>query len=212
MPNPWNDDPPGSEHQIAANILALGPQYQDDAAKRPVPTITLAQQWHRAIYAGVQLPEPYYAGELRDSDSNFPALYGYEVEVAGVVATLSADVPSELAQLETRIQTACELLDAAVPVGGPPPDDPALQAVVATCGNVHGEWVRIHPFANGNGRTARLWATWIALRYGLPPFIRIRPRPAGLPYGAAAAASMHGNHRLCILVFEQMLRAKLGQR
>ena len=160
----------------------------------------------------MQLPEPYYAGEIRDSDPQFPELFGSEVQVGGVLGTPSKDVPADLAQLETRIQTACTRLDAAVPRGGLPLEDAALRAVIATCGYVHGEWVRIHPFANGNGRTARLWATWIELRYGLPPFIEIKPRPAGQPYAATAAASMHGDHRLCIRVFEQMLRAKLGQR
>jgi Fic family protein len=210
LPNPWNDDPPGSAQQIEANILALGPQFQADASTRPAPTIAMAQDWHRAIYAGIRLPEPYYAGEIRDSDPTFPELYGYEVQVGGVLGTRSKDVPAELAQLETRLQTVCTRLDAAIPVG-PPPDNPTLQAVIAACGNVHGEWVRIHPFANGNGRTARLWATWIGVRYGLPPFIQVKPRPAGQPYAAAAAASMQGDHRLCILVFQQMLRAKLGQ-
>jgi hypothetical protein len=41
----------------------------------------MAQDWHRQIYKGVRLPVPYYAGEVRDSDSNFPELYGYEVGV-----------------------------------------------------------------------------------------------------------------------------------
>lgn len=171
----------------------------------------MAQDWHRAVYAGVQLPESCYAGEIRDSDARFPALYRYEVQVGGMLGTPAKDVPGELARLETRIRTVCARLDAAIPAGAPPPDDQHLRAVVAACGNVHGEWVRIHPFANGNGRTARLLATWIGLRYELPPFIEVKPRPAGQPYAVAAAASMRGDHRLCIVVFEQMLRAKLGQ-
>jgi hypothetical protein len=211
LPKPWNDDPPGSQPQIQANIAALGPSFKSDARTRPVPTIASAQDWHRAVYAGIALPENYYAGEIRDSDPNFPELYGYEVEVGGVLGVLSRDVPAELARLEGRIQTVCDRLDSAIPQGTTPSDGAACRAVIATCANVHGEWVRIHPFANGNGRTARLWATWIGLRYGLPPFIEVKPRPAGQPYAAAAAASMRGDHRLCALVFDQMLRAKLGQ-
>jgi hypothetical protein len=65
-----------------------------------------------------------------------------------------------------------------------------LAAIVDLCAWAHAEWVRIHPFANGNGRTARLWANCLAMRYGLPPFIRLRPRPnSGY---AAAAKAMHG--------------------
>lgn len=75
----------------------------------------------------------------------------------------------------------------------------------------HGEWVRIHPFANGNGRTARTWANWIAARYGLPMFVSVKPRPASLLYEVAAGASMgsppqvRGDHGLTTLVFVAML-------
>ena len=65
--------------------------------------------------------------------------------------------------------------------------------------------MRIHPFANGNARTARAWANWAALRYGLPPFVRLRPRPEGLAYAAAAHASMRGEHALAIGAFRQQL-------
>jgi hypothetical protein len=211
LPHPWNDDPPGSRGQIEANILALGPQFAADARLRPLPTIARAQDWHRALYLGVQLPVTYYAGEVRDSDDRFAKLYGYEVQIGEALGVLSKDVPAELARLELRAQTICSRLDAAIAVGAPPADEQALRAVVATCGNVHGEWVRIHPFANGNGRTARLWATWIGVRYGLPPLIQVKPRPADEGYAAAAAASMRGDHSLCIATFTQMLREKLGQ-
>lgn len=62
---------------------------------------------------------------------------------------------------------------------------------------------RIHPFANGNGRTARLWANAIAMRFGLPPFVRIRPRPGGA-YGRAAAAAMTGDQRPTASLFRRM--------
>jgi Fic family protein len=214
LPKPWNHDPPGSQQQIETNIVALGPQFRTDAKSRPMPTVAMAQGWHRALYTGVELPEPYYAGEIRDSDPQFPELYGYEVRVGSAPGVPSPEVPGELAQLETEIQAVCNRLDAAIPGGAAPPDDATLRAVIAACANVHGESVRIHPFANGNGRTARLWATWIGLRYGLPTFILVKPRPAGEPYAAAAAASMRRDHRLCALcalLFEEMLRTKLGQ-
>ena len=211
MPKSWGGDPPGSQPQIQANIAALGATLGADAQARPVPTITTAQDWHRAIYVGVQLPEPYFAGEIRDSDPRFPELYGYEVRVGGVLGVRSKDVPGELALLETRLRTICARLDAAIPAGTTPSDAATYLAVINTCANAHGEWIRIHPFANGNGRTARLWATWLGLRYGLPPFVEVKPRPAGQPYAAAAAASMHGNHQLCAVLFDQMLKAKLAQ-
>jgi hypothetical protein len=66
------------------------------------------------------------------------------------------------------------------------PDADQLAAIVDLCAWIHAEWVRIHPFANGNGRTARLWANCLALRYDLQPFIRLRP---WLNSGYAAAGT-----------------------
>ncbi len=83
-----------------------------------------------------------------------------------------------------------------------------LHGVLTLCAVLHGEWIRIHPFANGNGRTARLWANWAALRYELPPFVTIKPRP-GQPHAAAAMASMRGDHQMMTAVFDQMLRTSL---
>jgi Fic family protein len=63
----------------------------------------------------------------------------------------------------------------------------------------------MHPFANGNGRTTRLWANHIAMRYGLPPFVRLRPRPDG-EYAAACAAAMVGRWQATAQFFRQMYR------
>src|SRR5207237_10041054 len=115
VPKPWTDDPPGPQPQIEANIFALGPRFRADAKSRPVPTIAMAQEWHRAIYAGVGLPEPYYAGEVRDSDAQFPELYGYEVRVGGALGVASHEVPAEIVRLVARNQTVCKRLDAAIP-------------------------------------------------------------------------------------------------
>jgi Fic family protein len=85
-----------------------------------------------------------------------------------------------------------------------------LHGVLTYCAILHGEWVRIHPFANGNGRTARLWANWAALRYGLPPFVTIKPRPSDPAYAAAAFASMGGDHSTMVAVMRQMLHDALS--
>ena len=72
------------------------------------------------------------------------------------------------------------------------------------CAWAHGEWVRIHPLTNGNGRTARLWANSLLVRYGLPPVIGLRPRPGG-GYGAAGAAAMRGDVRPTRVELAKML-------
>jgi hypothetical protein len=172
----------------------------------------MAQEWHRGVYRGIDLPVPYYAGEVRDAAPRFPELIGYEVRVGPYPGVSSRDVPSQLALFQDHVQEAVARLDPAVAPGSAPGSGPLLQAVFNMCGGAHGEWIRIHPFANGNGRTARLWALWVAARYGLPPFIRLMPRPAGTLYAAAAAASMRGDHGPTVTVLHEMLRDWVRRR
>jgi hypothetical protein len=80
-----------------------------------------------------------------------------------------------------------------------------IDRVVGLAAWAHGEWVRIHPFANGNGRTARLWANYVFCRYGLLPIVVVRPRPDG-PCGLAAQESMRrGNHEPTKRLFWELL-------
>jgi Fic family protein len=211
VPAPWGD-PPGYETQVAANARRVLADIAAGADERLVPTVAMAQQWHRDLYDGIPRPVDYYAGEVRDSDTRFPGLIGYEVQVGSLFGVPSAEVPQALSQFEQGAQQAASNLDAAIPVGRDAWDmrPPELHGVLTYCALLHGVWVQIHPFANGNGRTARLWANWAALRYGLPPFVSIKPRPGGDFYGAAAAASMRGDHQVMVAVFDQMLRSYLA--
>jgi hypothetical protein len=155
-------------------------------------------------------PFDYYAGEIRESDPRFPELIAYEVRVGPNPGVRSELVPAALKQFQERAQAVTARLDAVITASAEPHALTSVQlhGVLTLCAILHGEWVRIHPFANGNGRTARLWANWAALRYGLPPFVTIKPRP-GQPYGSAAMASMNADHRVTVAVFDQMLRAYL---
>ncbi len=94
-------------------------------------------------------------------------------------------------------------LDEDLPVGKELDAD-ELAAIIDLCAWAHAEWVRIHPFTNGSGRTARLWANFLAMRYGLPPFVRLRPRPdAG--YEDDGAKAMQGDWKPTAVVFRRLL-------
>ncbi len=210
MSVPWNEDDPQDSEIISLNLVRVLSGLDRDASARIPPTLGMAQEWHRQTYQGVRLPVPYYAGEIRDSDSNFPELYGYEVKVGPNPGIASRLVPEQLAQFEANMLQVVAVLDAAIPVGTIP-SDPQIESVVVLCANAHGEWVRIHPFANGNGRTARIWVNWCALRYALPPFIRMKPRPDGILYSIASMNSMLGNHQMMVAVLADMLSRRLRE-
>lgn len=215
MPIEWSGDgTPADALQIERNLAELLGDLREDAARRDLPTIGMAREWHRRIFQGVSVPVPYFAGGIRDSDPSEPELVDYEVAVRGPAGVASAvraaEVPAALASFRDVLRSKVSHLDQLHPyvdlgvVTGP------LDSVMKLCAWVHGEWVRIHPFVNGNGRTARIWANWIALRYGLPAFVRLRPRPFGDRYASAAERSMAGDHRYIEVEMYRLLEAYLG--
>ena len=121
----------------------------------------------------------------------------------------AAEVGEELAQFESKLRALVKELDSMLPIGQEPDAD-QLAAILDLCSWAHAEWVRLHPLANGNGRAARLWANCIAMRYGLPPFIRLRPRP-NYGYGVAGAKVMQGDWKPTAVVFRRLLDAFLSE-
>lgn len=207
----WDEDTPGDLPTIIANIKSLRPSVEADATARPTPSLSVALEWHRRVYAGVAVPHPGYVGAVRDSDPLLPCLVDYEVAVGTANGVLARDVPAALDAFVGATATVIAALDAAVAPGAIATDPPVVAAIVRLCAYAHGEWIRIHPFANGNGRTARIWANWIAVRYGLPPFVRIKPRPDDVLFAGAAEMSMRGDHRATEAMFVSMLEDALQE-
>jgi fido (protein-threonine AMPylation protein) len=220
MPGPvWGEDSPADEAVIAANTTTVLTAVVAAATLRRVPDLELAHDWHRTLYRGVaSVPAPHYLGQVRGSDH--PDLHDYEVGILDGHGRLHAGtapvgyVEAELVRFFRSMRSAVTSLDAVIGPGDRPVDAPQLHSVLELAAIAHGEWIRIHPYANGNGRVGRTWANWVAVRYGLPPFVRIKPRPDGLLYGQAANASMGrppsftGDHRLTVQVFLDLLRTR----
>ncbi len=201
----WNEDRPRDLPTIIANIKGLWPSIENDATARPTPSPAIALEWHRRMYDRVAVPHPDYVGQVRDSDPRFPCLIDYEIAVGTARGLRARDVPAALNAFMRATAAVVSALDAAVPPGSIASSPPVVAAIVRLCAYAHGELIRIHPFANGNGRTARVLANWIAVRYGLPPFVRIKPRPDDVLFAGAAEMSMRGDHRPTEAMFASML-------
>lgn len=209
MPVPWNSDDPPDLPRIAENLRHLLRRIVEAAPGRDSPSVAMARDWHRQIFRDVRVPVAAYVGGVRGGEADTPELVDYEVVVGQLRGVASREVAAELARFETSMRKAVAKLDTILPAGEKPVEQPTLQSVLTLCAHAHGEWARIHPFANGNGRVARLWANWCAVRYGLPPFVRLQPRPEGSAYAMAAADSMRGRHRAMLAVFADMLTRRL---
>lgn len=220
MPGPdWGNDSPADEALIAVNVTSVLSAIVAERASRLPPSLALAHRWHRTIYRDVpSVPAQHYLGGVRGS--SHPDLADYEVGLVDgdgrvhAEAVPAGQVGAQLTRFLRSMTLAVASLDAAVRPGDQPGDHLQLSSVIELAAIAHGEWVRIHPYANGNGRIARTWANWVAVRYGLPPFVRIKARPDGLLYGQAANASMGrppsyaGDHQLTVQVFVDLLRQR----
>lgn len=200
MPD-WDKDSP----RLRQNLGQVLKEIVLAAERREIPTLEAARHWHSRIMECLSVPDQRYVGAFRGE----PGLERTQVRVGANYGVDSVEVYGELARFEKKLQALVAELDALLPMDHDLDAD-QLAAVIDLCAWVHAEWVRIHPFANGNGRTARLWANSIAVRYGLPPFIRLRPRPnAG--YGDAGAKSMQGDWKSTAVVFRRLLSDFLAE-
>jgi hypothetical protein len=195
MPPDWDGDSP----QLRENLARLLEHVEADARQRKLPTLEAARFWQRDIMVDLSVPDPKYVGAFRGE----AGLEDVQVRVAGSWGVAAPAVAEALREFEQRLQSAVAYLDDSVPFGADPNSE-QLGAILEICAWAHAEWVRIHPFANGNGRTARLWANSLAMRYGLPPFVRMRPRLGGA-YGSVSKMAMSGDWRPTVEVFRQLL-------
>jgi len=191
------------------------------AGARALLTQADLKRWHSTLYAGCDVPSPAYVGRFRGEPH--PDVVNYEVGVGPVmpdgfpdrVGVWASEVAHQVAGFLDQLRLALGALDAAVSRGTRPTTVDDLQEVVAVVAIAHGELLRIHPFVNGNGRTARLLAAHISLRYGLPAFVTLKPRPFDVAYARASRQSMGrppafiGDHTEATAVFAHLLALQL---
>ena len=168
-------------------------------------------QWHKDCFAGlVGASNECFLGAYRGS--RHPRLKKMRVVVAALEGAPPHAVTGELNKFFSELQNRMSKLEAEIKIDHDK-SKKELRRVAELAGWAHGEWVRIHPFANGSGRTARLIANWVLSRFRLLPMVGIRPRPE-YPYGQAAIASMQGDHsqiaRFIVELFEKPPRSAGG--
>lgn len=205
MPD-WDQD----STQLQSNLRVAAEWARDHAQARTEPSLDQTRQWHRKIMTGLQVLAPAHASWI----GYFRGEAGQEsvrVRVGGMEGIDPRQVKEELNHFERRLRTLVKHLDERLSPGTLPDDTETLEMILLLMSWVHSEWIRIHPFANGNGRIARLWSNWVAMRYGLPPFVRLRPRPEGNAYTTAAAQAMQGDYEAILPVFRWMLRQFLDE-
>jgi hypothetical protein len=195
MPGPEWDDDVASE-RAAENLRGLARSIPAESAQsRAMPTASMARDWHQSMLQGVRVPDEAYRGGFR-GDAH-PALADYEATVGRVPVLRAASVGEEIRKFVTEFQNQVTWLDEVNALEDPSVLDPDfVMKVLEVAAWLHCEWVRIHPFVNWNGRTARMWILWLCARYGLPQLLAIRPRPDDTGYDSTTQLGTIGEHRL----------------
>ena len=200
MPD-WDEDSP----QLRQNLTRILEEIAHDTEERKPPTVAMVRRWQTLFMQGLKPTNPQYIGAFRGESG----LKKTRIKIGSHWGVPPAKVAEELHEFQQKLQAAVTQLDKLLPVDSELDTD-ELAAVTDLCAWAHAEWVRIHPFANGNGRTARLWANFLAMRYGLPPFVRLRPRPDD-GYGDAGTQAMKGDWEATAIVFRRMLKRFLDE-
>jgi fido (protein-threonine AMPylation protein) len=191
----WDDEV--ETERARANLARLAVSIASESNEsRSLPTADLARSWHREMLDGVDVPDKAYRGGFRGDDH--PALIDYEVTVGGLPTTRACDVSSEVRNLltDSKIRvTELDDLDAMTDPTMLAPD--FVKEALDAAAWLHCVWVKIHPFVNGNGRTARMWILWLCGRYGIPQLLELRPRP-GMGYNGAAQLGVTGDYSMLL--------------
>jgi hypothetical protein len=219
----WQDDDPRNLSLIQNNAAQLITELRATAAERILPTRAELCRWHAGLYAACEVPVSGYVGHFR-GDPAVKELIDYEVGLGArlqdgnleKMGVWARQVGEEMDGVLAGLHAVFTELDARLPVGKPATTPDEVLALISFTALAHGECLRVHPFANGNGRIARLLVAFICLRYGLPMFLHIKPRPESDDYLRASRDSMGrppdfvGNHTTTTAVFAHLLAEELA--
>jgi Fic family protein len=196
----WDEESPA----LHRNLISVLRGIRDASRRRESLTSNSVRHWHTEMMRGLALPGARRAGAFRGE----PGLEDVHVRVGRRLGVVPSDVAAALDRFDETLHRVMAVLDDRIRPGAQADDE--VDAVIDVMAWAHAEWVRIHPFANGNGRTARLLANSLAMRYGLPPFVRLRPRPDD-GYGATAARAMEGHWESTATCFRRLLARFLDE-
>jgi len=202
VPN-WDEN----SSELFENLMRAAKLFKDEAQRRDDPSLAAIKKWHAVTMHGLSgLKHLDMAGGFRGEPN-----LDYQVWVHPNEGVAPENVAAELDAWIERFRAGISILDEAIPAGAPPLDTKSLRGVVKLAAWAHAEWVRIHPFCNGNGRTARMIANYVFLRYALPPCVQLRPRPEEAIYAVASAEAMRkkDNYELTYELFLKWVIAHL---
>ena len=194
VPFPWDGESEENRRRIEANYRQLRADVVRAALDGERPTSAIVQHWHVRALQGVRLAEPWVAGRYRGEGPRKSQLRSCHVHVGGRLGAPPLKVRERVRETFAELDRRLDDLDARVDAGEGLVT--LYRHVLRLCAWTHGEWVRIHPFADHNGSTARLLTLMIGLRYGIPLNLPGKPRPARSPLGLALSYDLAAENQM----------------
>ena len=179
MPEPWLENPADTPI-INANVAQLDATIAATPGGREPFSLDLVREWHRTIQSGTKhVPRTEYIGGFRGEGSIHLRNYGVEFGVNPATGgrfegAPPLTVPGHLAAFEVEMTAALAKWDAIMPTLADVTLS-RLNTVIEEMAVLYARWIRIHPLADGNGRTARVLLNWVMVRYGQPLILPGRP-------------------------------------
>jgi fido (protein-threonine AMPylation protein) len=183
-----------ADHHVGAASDAVHECYRDveNCARHRIANEESFRRWHRILFQDL-VPLHYYAGHFRQHDPDRVCL-GQNVGVGNGIDSPIPGMPFQqvtrhMIRLSDQMRAAFSQFEATWPTLQP--QDRAKRLALLTAKTL-GEFIRIHPFINGNGRVSRVAWLWALLRFDVPAQCRIAPRP-NEPYSQLMGHSMRGD-------------------
>jgi Fic/DOC family len=207
MSEDWDAD----SDRLLRNLKQVQARAAADALARKPITLAVVKRWHQAMMRGLHVAAAadlnLAPGDLLGAFRGPPRLAGVGVRMGSRIGVPSSRVHAECQAFARTLAQLVKALDAAIPVQAiDAMTTHDAEAVIEAVAWAHSEWVRIHPFVNGNGRIARLIGNALLVRYGLPPVLRLRPRPKD-DYIQAASRAMVGDQKAMVTFVKAALQA-----
>lgn len=208
-PFPWDPNLPANQVAIERNYVNLREAVVRDALDGVRPTVAQVRDWHRRSLRGVRLAEPDVAGGFRGEGPASSQLSTTMAMIGAHVGAAPADVTSMVAAAFQRLNADLDGLDTRRAAGEGVTE--MYVDILRAAARIHGAWVRIHPFVDHNGSTARLLCLSVGLRYGVPFKLPGKPRTTLLvdgllaDYETAADNQMLGDDGLMVRVLHQLV-------
>ena len=203
----WTKNPlPSQNSSFHCACQTAYAQLKDDVHDNAYVFTEIIELWHYILFHQF-VPLAYYAGYHRRDDPDRPCL-GINVKVNGMPGSAFLQVRRDLTELFGRVRATIVEFELSWHIYSQTERAKRLSILL---GYLVGQFVKIHPFINGNGHVSRMLWAWGLSRFNVSVQARICPRPDP-PYSNLMKKSMEGDFMpLMIYILRHLLENPLAR-